>query len=176
LSAVFSDHTPPDVIAAFPQAGSLLLIGVSLDRTIRNAYTQLEKFLRSGGSLRVLVVDPGSEWTVRIADKRAYNEHGLEQRRAHIIASLEQFKQLSARAEREIEIRVTQDPLTFGATMIDGEEHTAQSRIVIQHYSYKKREAAEPNPVFTLEPADGKWFIEFKEELENLWRDGQSYR
>jgi hypothetical protein len=46
------------------------------------------------------------------------------------------------------------------------------SRIVIQHYSFKKREATEPNPVFVVRPTDEEWFAEFKEELENLWESG----
>jgi hypothetical protein len=46
------------------------------------------------------------------------------------------------------------------------------TRIVIQHYSYKKREAREPNPVFVLYPRDAEWFAEFREEIENLWSDG----
>jgi hypothetical protein len=47
-----------------------------------------------------------------------------------------------------------------------------RTRIVIQHYSFKKREATEPNPVFVVRPTDEEWFAEFKEELENLWESG----
>jgi len=172
LSSVFLDHTPPDVISSFKTAKQLLLIGVSLDRTLRNAYTPLEVFLSNGGKLRVLIVDPRSDWSIRIADKRAYLEHGLEQRRAHIESSIVTFRQLQQRTGGHVEIKVTEDPLTFGATMIDAAEHTSETRIVIQHYSYKKRNAAEPNPVFIVRPADQEWFKEFQEELENLWRDG----
>ncbi len=43
---------------------------------------------------------------------------------------------------------------------------------MIQHYSYKKHNATEPNPVYVIRPADAVWFTEFQEELENLWRDG----
>ena len=67
---------------------------------------------------------------------------------------------------------MTEDPLTFGAIMIDGAELTSETRIVIQHYSYKKRDATEPNPVFVVRPSDREWFEEFREELRNLWRDG----
>ena len=66
---------------------------------------------------------------------------------------------------------MTEDPLTCGATMIDGTELTSDTRIVIQHYSYKKHDATEPSPVFVVRPSDRVWFAEFREELENLWRD-----
>lgn len=172
LASIFLDKTPADVISSMKNAKDLLLIGVSLDRTLRNAYTPLEVFLTQRGRLRVLVVDPRSEWSVRVADRRAYQEHGIGQRRAHIEASIAAFRQLRDRTGGNVEIRVTDDPLTFGATMIDGTEFTGETQIVIQHYSYKKRHATEPNPVFAVRPSDRKWFAEFREELDNLWRDG----
>lgn len=118
----------------------------------------------------MLVVDPRSEWSIRVADRRAYQEHGIDQRRAHIEASIASFGQLRERTGGNVEIRVTEDPLTCGATMIDGTELTSETRIVIQHYSYKKGDATEPSPVFAVRP-DREWFAEFREELENLWRD-----
>jgi hypothetical protein len=158
------------------EANDLLLVGVSLDRTLRNAYTPLETFLSRGGRLRVLVVDPRVEWSIRIADRRAYQEHGIDQRRKHIESSIEAFRQLESRTGGEVTIKVTDDPLTFGATMIDALKPSGQTRIVVQHYSYKKRQATEPNPVFVVKPSDGQWFLDIREEIENLWRDGRSWR
>jgi hypothetical protein len=175
LGSIFLDRTPSDVISSMRSANELLLIGVSLDRTLRNAYTPLESFLARTGQLRVLVVDPRSEWAVRIADRRAYQEHGIEQRRAHIEQSIKSFRELRDRTGGHVDIRVTDDPLTFGATMIDGVSPTRETQIVIQHYSYKKRNATEPNPVFVIRRSDGEWFDEYREELENLWRDGASW-
>jgi hypothetical protein len=172
LASIFLDRTPADVISSMKSATDLLLIGVSLDRTLRNAYTPLETFLNKRGRLRVLVVNPKSEWPIKVADRRAYHEHGIEQRRAHIEASIRSFCELRERTSGNVEIRVTEDPLTFGATMIDGSSVTSETRIVIQHYSYKKRDAIEPNPVFVVRPSDREWFTNFQEELENLWRDG----
>lgn len=170
-ASVFMKTTPTDVITSIRNATELLLIGVSLERTLRNAYPALEIFLNRRGKLRVVVVDPRSDWSVQIADRRAYHEQGIEQRRRHIETSIASFLELQRRTNGDVAIRVTRDPLTFGATMIDGTNHTGETRIVIQHYSYKKREATEPNPVFVLRPADEDWFSEFKEELENHWRD-----
>jgi hypothetical protein len=172
LASIFLDRTPADVISSMKAATDLLLIGVSLDRTLRNAYTPLETFLNRRGRLRVLVIDPKLDWPIKVADRRAYHEHGIEQRRAHIEASIKSFCQLRERTGGNVEIRVTEDPLTFGATMIDGSELTNETRIVIQHYSYKKRDATEPNPVFVVRPSDRVWFADFREEVENLWHDG----
>jgi hypothetical protein len=71
------------------------------------------------------------------------------------------FRQLLQRTNGDVELRVTDDPLTFGATMIDGELDSRHTRIVIQHYSYKKREAREPNPVFALYPRDAECSLSF---------------
>jgi hypothetical protein len=89
-----------------------------------DAYPALEEFLTRGGTLRVLLVDPDSEWTIRIADRRAYQMHGYERRKQHIEASIETFRELKDRTGGEVQVRLTDDPLTFGATMIDGDRHT----------------------------------------------------
>lgn len=176
LASVFMHESPADLIPSFDRASELLLVGVSLDRSLRDAHTPLENFLARGGSLRVLLVDPESEWSVRIADRRAYHEHGYERRKQHIEASLQTFAELRDRTRGDVTVRLTTDPLTFGATMIDGALGSKHTRIIIQHYSFKKREAKEPNPVFEVRPEDGVWFSEFKEELENLWNSGSEVR
>lgn len=51
LASIFLDRTPADVIQSMKYAKDLLLIGVSLDRTLRNAYTPLETFLNKRGRL-----------------------------------------------------------------------------------------------------------------------------
>jgi Domain of unknown function (DUF5919) len=172
IGSVFLHETPIEAVEELEGATDVLLMGVSLDRTLRNAYVPIEKFLQRGGRLRVLLVNPENEWAVKTADRRAYFEQGYEQRKDHIDDSIGSFRQLLERTNGDVELRVTDDPLTFGATMIDGELDSRHTRIVIQHYSYKKREAREPNPVFVLYPRDAEWFAEFREEIENLWSDG----
>jgi hypothetical protein len=172
LASVFLHETPVDVALSFERASELLLVGVSLDRTLRNAYTSLETFLTRQGALRVLLVNPNAEWAVRTADRRAYQELSPQRRKQNIEDSIATFQNLQQQPHGNVEIRVIDDPLVFGATMIDGHRDTGDTRIVIQHYSFKKRAAREPNPVFVVRPADEVWFTEFKEELENLWDHG----
>jgi hypothetical protein len=174
FASVFLHETPSNVPLSFEQASELLLVGVSLDRTLRNAYASLETFLTRQGVLRVLLVDPNAEWAVRTADRRAYQELTPELRKQAIENSITRFQGLREKTQGNVEIRVIDDPLVFGATMIDGDRNTEETRIVIQHYSFKKREAREPNPVFVVRPTDEGWFAEFKEELENLWSHGEA--
>lgn len=174
LGSVFLSETPADVALSFEDASELLLIGVSLDRTLRNAYASLETFLMRGGTLRVILVDPNAQEAVRIADRRAYQELTPARRKQNIEASIATFRALEQQFRGNVEIRVIDDPLVFGATMIDGDLNTDETRIIIQHYSFKKRLAREPNPVFVVRPADEGWFGEFKEELENLWSNGSA--
>jgi hypothetical protein len=175
LSSIFLPETPADVLLSYESASELYLVGVSLDRTLRDAYTAIEDFLRRGGSLRVLLVDPNADLAIRVADRRAYHEQGFAHRKGHIEGSIATFADLAARTGGEVQLKVIADPLTFGATMIDGDRGSTETRIVIQHYSFKKREAREPNPVFVVRPTDGVWFGEFREELENLWNAGRDW-
>jgi Domain of unknown function (DUF5919) len=174
-ATVFLDGTPPTLPAEFAKARDVVLVGVSLDRTIRNSVAYLEELLRSGGRLRVLVVNPDCYAAVHIADRRAYLEHGVEQRRQHILFTFDSLKKMGEATGKEIEVRVTDDPLTFGASLVDGPSETRHTQVVIQHYSYKKTTAREPNPVFVLRPADRPWFSEFQGEIDALWNDAAPY-
>jgi hypothetical protein len=175
VSSVFMTGTPPDLPAEYSKAKELMLLGVSLDRTIRNSVAYLETFLRSGGQLRVLVVNPDCEAAVIMADRRAYLEHGVEQRRQHIRFTFDSLRKLVNSTGKTIDVKIIDDPLTFGAAMIDGGAQTKGTKIVIQHYSYKKHAAREPNPVFVLKPSDGLWFSEFRDEIEGMWRDAAEF-
>jgi hypothetical protein len=76
---------------------------------------------------------------------------------------------LREKTHGHLALRVTDDPLAYGAAAFERSKAPSEARIVIQHYSFKKKEAVEPNPVFVLQPSDLKWYTDFREELENLW-------
>ena len=171
FGGVFLEIPAPDLAERIENATAVWLVGVSLDRTIRNLYGPLEHYLASGRVLRVIVVDPDASEAVRIADRRAYNEHGVDQRRAQILFTCDTLSKLVSHCAGKVELHVFDDPLTFGAVMIDPDPTTARSWIQVQHYSYKKQAVVEANPIFTLTPNDGRWFTGFREEILNLWRD-----
>jgi hypothetical protein len=168
---VFLSATPDELGDRIETARSVTLIGVSLDRTIRSHYASLESFLSRSGVVRMVVVDPGDERVVAIADRRAYNEHGVEHRTQQIRLAIDTMLRLADKHPGTVEVRYSPDPLTFGAAAIDCEVIDEKSWIVVQHYSYKKSSVVEANPVFVLGPSDGQWFSGFKEEIDNIWRD-----
>ena len=175
LSAVFLETAPPDVAARIERASSLCLVGVSLDRTVRNVLGSLERYLQSGHTLRVVVVNPERLDLIEVADRRAPFPHGVDQRRSHILFSIDSLAKLAGRTGGKVEIGLIDDPLTFGAVMIDSEPAGKDPWILVQHYSYKKIYAQEANPIFWLTEADGIWFKGYREEIGNLYRDAKPY-
>lgn len=167
----FLSESPANLDELLAASDELLIVGVSLDRTVRNLYTELEAFLGRGGKLQVVLVDPTADTIINIADSRAYNEHGLEHRRGQIRFTLKTLIGLEKVATKPIEVGLFNDPFTFGAYWFRNSSYPTRARIVVQHYSYKKAKATEPNPVFVLGPAEANWYNEFGEELENIWRD-----
>ncbi len=167
----FLECTPPDIGTYYGGAQEVTLVGVSLDRSLRNTYSAVEQYLARGGRLRVVLLNPDNAAVVGIADRRAYQEHGAAQRREHILSTIRHLGMLAKKTAGSLHIKIIDDPLTFGVAWFRF-PIPANDRLVVQHYSYKKARVSEPNPVVVLSPNDGIWFEGYKEELENLWRDG----
>jgi Domain of unknown function (DUF5919) len=167
--SVFRAAFPPDVDSRRASASTLLLIGLSMSRTVQGvSQTGLRTILNSGGSIRVLLLDPENAELIRAASR--YRSHGAtpDALKKRIKGSLEEFKALSAGTRGSIEIRVTSFIPQMSVNAIDIGRRNAL--IVIQHYEY--RPADEPAPIFLLEPADSPWFEHFTHEAERMWADG----
>lgn len=167
--SVFQPTFPDELEARRRTASSLLLIGISMSRTIQGgSVTVLRQMLSSGGKMRVLLVDPADDALVR-----AVSEHrqrgitaGVLKRR--IEATIGELAVLRDATAGDVEIRVASFLPHAGFNVID--VGTPHGLIVVQHYEH--RPAGESHPVFSLSPADGFWYGHFAVEAERMWRDG----
>jgi hypothetical protein len=168
LSA-FQTEFPADLESRRGSASSLLLIGISMTRTVQGgSLTVLRQMLRSGGKIRVLLVDPTEDALMRAASEHRHYGITAERLKRRVEGTLDELAMLRDVTGGEVEIRVAQFIPHMGISIMD--LGSPDGLIVLQHYEH--RPATESAPIFSLRPADGFWYEHFAGEAERLWQDG----
>ncbi len=154
----------------FENADEMWLIGVSLHRTIKTNYPILEKKLRRGQLLRVLLVRPQGAG-IQMAVTRNYTHRRVDTKSNDILFVLELLCSLREIAPSNIYIRTIDFPLSYGATVVNPD--TVDGKLYIEHYSF--RVSADSIPRYVLKVSDGQWYAFYKREIEALWLAGEDW-
>lgn len=163
----FVENFPATYESDFENSNVMWLFGVSLRRTIQGKYEILEKKLRQGHKLRVLLINPNGAG-VEMAVARNYADRTVEPKQTEISYILKLLCNLQKIAPRNIEVRVTDFPLAYGAMAVNPD--TVTGKLYIEHYGY--RVSTDSIPRYVLKISDGRWYEFHKRELEALWSDG----
>jgi hypothetical protein len=118
-------------------AASLLLIGVSMSRTVQGgSLTGLRRVLESGGKIRVLLVDPTEDALVRAAGDRR-PQGSVEWVRRHIEFTLQDLANVRESTGGDVEFRVARFVPAMGIHAIDvggpGDRLASQDRRSTTH-------------------------------------------
>lgn len=152
-------------------AFDLLLIGLSMTRSVQGMRADMVSILGKGGRIRVLVLDPTNESLTDAAEGLVTDNLGYGKLRERIRTSLDDLVTLRAVTNGRLEIRVSSSIPSAGFNCID---MTGQDgRIYVMHYEH--RPPGEASPVFTLTRTDTPWFQHFADEAERLWNSGSSW-
>jgi len=170
LDSFFVDEFPPSYKTDFESSDVMWLVGVSLHRTIKTNYPILEKKLRQGQTLRVLLIHPHGTG-VELSVARNYAHRGVEPKSNDISFILELLCGLREIAPTKIEIRTINFPLAFGVTAINPE--AATGKLYIEHYGF--RVSTDSIPRYVLKATDGRWYDFQKKEIEALWNAGENW-
>jgi len=164
---VFSEEFPPTLKNDINQATELWLVGVSLSRTIKTYYSDIESKLQKGQSIRVLLVNPDGA-AVGIAETRVYGRTNIERTKSEIQSVLMDLCDLRKIAPDKLEIRTIENSLTYGAVAVN--PNSASGVLYLEHYPYKTVGGSKPK--FILTAKDDAWYGFFKDELQILWNNG----
>jgi hypothetical protein len=167
----FQPNFPPSQVTQRAECSDLLLIGVSLGRTIRTSFGDFETNLSRGAKLRVILTDPDADGAA--IDARCQRSRpGVDEIRQEIRASLGLLERLKGITNGDLEVRLTKSALKFGVNYFYPD--TSRAEIHVQLYSY--RLSGESRPHFILTPRDGEWFECFREQVETLWQDSRVFQ
>ena len=152
-------------------AQELWLVGINLGRTIRDYYPDLEKMLKRGGSVQVLVMKPDGD-AIKTSVERSYRGVKPKEARRTIRETLASLCVLHAIRPGGIRICTLDYPLPFGAYVVD--PNSAIGTIYLKNYSYKMSEWDKPRLI--LGPQDGKWYEFFKKQISVMFETGEEWK
>jgi uncharacterized protein DUF5919 len=167
-TALFQRKFPEDYQQRRAGAFDLLLIGLSMTRTVQSMRADMVALLAKGGRLRVLTLDPANDSLTDAAEGLVTDNLGYGKLRERIRTSLDDLVTLRAVTNGRLEIRVLATIPTAGFNCVD--VTSPDGRIYVMHYEH--RPPGEASPVFTLKPGDIPWFQHFTAEAERLWESG----
>lgn len=170
-TALFKTAFPSDFTVRRAEAFDLLLIGLSMTRTVQGMRTEMVSILEKGGRIRVLVLDPTNDSLTNAAEGLVTENLGYGKLRERINTSLDDLVTLRAVTNARLEIRVLSSVPTAGFNCLD--MSGPQGRIYVMHYEH--RPLGEAAPVFTLTPRDIPWFQRFADEAERMWDSGAAW-
>jgi len=170
-TTLFSRDFPADLMTRRAEAFDILVVGVSMTRTVQTMRTDMTSILAAGGRVRVLVLDPTDPALMAAADNRIAVRHWSGTTAKRITATLDDLTSLRAVTGGRLEIRVSSVIPSAGLQCLD----TASPRGLVCAQYYESVPDGESGPVFTLRPPDGTWYQHFVAEAERLWEAGTDW-
>lgn len=164
---LFLEEFPEDLKSNLESASELWLVGVSLHRTINFNYAILERKLREGHKLRVLVVHPEGPG-VEMAVSRNYARREVAVTSGRIRDNLQLLCDLRAIAPERMAIRTIQNPLSYGVVATNPDSATGS--LYIEHYTFGVSPISMPR--YVIRAQEGKWYDFFKQEVASMWEYG----
>lgn len=162
---------PAELIDRRARATDVLLIGLTMTRTVQGMRTDLPRILKAGGRVRVLVLDPTDEALLMTADRHRSHPRGVERLRARIRATLDDLIAVREQHGGRLEIRVLSSIPSAGFNCLDVDR--PDSVVCVQHYEFHPEGEATPIMVFSKD--DAPWYRHFGAEAERLWESGAGW-
>lgn len=171
LNSAFLEEFPSTLKNDFESSSTLWLVGVSLNRTIRDNLFILERKLQRGDTIKILLVHPNGAAS-EIASSRPYPPVPAESTQNYICDSLRYLCDLKRSTSGSLEVRTIQNPLTYG--VIASNPNTPNGVLYCELYPFQT--AGNTLPKFMLRAKESQWYEFFKNELESLWKNGVDWQ
>jgi hypothetical protein len=166
----FLSATPPGRDLPVGTATEIGLVGVTLTRTIRDMLPVLDRRLRAGAKIRVLLIDVDSDANIE-AVSRSKKADASDFYRNRVSSSIDLLRVLAeaARDDDDLQLRLLPFVPTFGMCLTDSSD--AHGRIQVEMYQHRTLEG---NPSFDLRAGrDQRWYALFTEQFETMWASGR---
>ena len=151
-------------------ARDIAIVGVTLNRTVRNQMTALQQCVRRGGTVRIAVIDPAGDVTAEAA--RRSTVPGSPDVFVHRLRpTLDLLARLAALpGPGRVEIRLLDFVPAVGLLVVDG--RTPGGHLRVDVYSHR---FGGPEPALHLRAGrDPIWYPHFLAEFEQIWATGRT--
>ncbi|MBF9131964.1 hypothetical protein I0C86_23795 [Plantactinospora sp. S1510] len=166
----FLSSHPPAVDTEIATATDIAIVGITLTRTVRDMLPVLDRRLRAGARVRVVLIDTDSGANAE-AVARSKKADTPEFYRNRVSATLDLLRVLasSGSSESALQIRLLPFVPTFGLLLVDADD--VHGRIRVAMYQHR---TLEPNPTFGLRAdRDAWWYGLFKGQFETMWESAR---
>lgn len=167
---VLLDDFPEKLQADIGAAHDLWLVGVTMVQTTKKQLFEIERVLRQGGSVHVLVSEPDNP-TLKVADARSYLSTGVESMSNDIRHTLAIFCQLRSKYRSRVDVRTIAYPLDHAIIATD--INTSTGVLYISNYAFKIPGGSRPK--FVVDSKYPAWYDFYRKELEYLFGAGQPW-
>ena len=145
-------------------ATEIEIVGVTLNRTVRNHAAALGQCLRRGGTVRIAVIDPYGEVPGEAA-RRSTNPGAAEVFTNRLRPTLDLLDTMTGR----IEVRLLDFVPAYGILAVDRDRPHGRLHVDIYSHTFDGTEAA-----LTLRAGpDHIWYRHFLTELDQIWASGR---
>jgi len=162
--SLFLNNFPSELDQDVAAAQELWLIGVSLSRTVKNYYSDIEQKLKEGHPIRAVLTHPEGA-ALELSVLPVYGNKSLEQRKAEIMGSLETLCDLRNRYPDLLQIRTSSHYIGHGIIAIDPSSNGG--KLYIENHPFKMPGGSRPK--FLLKAKDGEWYDFYKREMHVIW-------
>jgi hypothetical protein len=139
-------------------------LGITMSRTLSTGRPVIERLLRGTGKVRVVLPDPSDANLMAMVASTQTAKEAPDQVAASIRNSLRSLDSLATSVGRSIDLRVTPVLPRHGYNGIDTD---AVDGLVMVHY-YEFEPPSESGPIVLLRPADGGWYLRYKQQAERI--------
>jgi hypothetical protein len=159
---------PPHLKEAIASSSELLIVGITLNRTITTLYSQLGQNLKQGQRLKILMLQPYSAAS-KLSLQRGYRPISDKQLSDKILETIAMVGNLQLLAPGRVEVRTIDFPIPFGGFAAD--LGLNRGSIYLEYFSYKT--PVDLPCVVISASEDAYWFDVYQTELLNMWNAAQ---
>lgn len=168
---LFMNEFPATMHDDIVNASELLMIGVTLARTVKTYYSEFEGKLRKGHVIKVLLIDPEGP-AVEMAETRNFGRADPDRTRSDIRAIIQDLIELQKIAPDKMIIRTIQNPLTHGVIAVNPD--SPRGVLYMENYPYRTLGGSKPK--YILRAGQDEWYGFFKDEAQILWKNGKDWK
>ena len=155
------------------QANDIYVVGMVLNRAVRNHMATLGDRLAAGANLRFIILDWQNESLMDIMPYRSIGAHSKEWWQEHIRQTEEYIEDIRASDDNAGTLKVGYLPFfpSFGMWLIDPDEPHGQIHVEIYHHR-----TPEMNATFSLHASkDAYWYRFFRKQFDLLWQSCEEH-
>jgi hypothetical protein len=148
-------------------ARQVYVVGMVLDRTMRDMMTAFAELLSEGAELKVVVLDPHDSDIMKILPRRSYGSQNSEWWKQRIEQTVGHIFDIPKNGSAHGSLEIGYLPFfpSFGMILIDPK--ASNGRVLLEIYHHR---TAEENPSFSIQAQiDPFWFDFFQRQFDVLW-------